>query len=237
MAEPSNAKPTQKEYYDAVARLETAREVAIDERKAAEVSGDVRAGERSLEKLRLAVAEFRGMRSKLSATDLFVIEYGVTVVGPSRVSLVIPADVAPSDLLVRSQEVSQEAFGRPAFRDDILTVWSSSRLATSSEAYSRRLDIDGCVDGTQGKSINQQDAILRKRGLELPNLLELGLAHVSYLFATGEDLFQGKKVRADSLALFVGPSGLCVDSPAMQGDLSRLAASARLSKSLEESDT
>ena len=232
----SETKPIHQQYRDAVARLDAARTEAIEERRAIEAAGDVEAGRGSLEKLHAAVEEFKDLRTRISPTDLFVIEYNVEVVGPTRVSLVVPAHVAPLDVINRSQDVSMEVFGGPAFSSDLVRIWAADRIATHSEPYSRKLEIDGFVQGTLGKSIDQQDAIMKRRGLTCPSLVELGLAHAAYLLATEEDLFQGKKVRADRLALFVMTGGVHYDSLGIYSDTTFIASAARLSKSLEESE-
>lgn len=234
MSGPINDKPIYKEYREAVARLDAARSEALEERKGVEATGDANAGAQSLEKLRVAVDAFKEFRSKLSPADLFVIEYNVEVLASNRVSLVIPANVSPFDVANRAQDVCVEAFGAQAFSDELLEVLAAEAMGRLTESYSRKIDIDGYVQGTAGRSIEQQDAILQRRGLTPPNLLELGLAHAAYTLATGEDLFQGKKVRADWLALFVTPSGLRFDTPGMYSDKPRFASSARFSKSLEE---
>lgn len=236
MSGPSNEKAIFKDYREAVARLGAARSEALEERKSIEVPGDEIAGAQSLEKLRVAVDEFKELRSKVSPADLFVIEYNVEVITPTRVSLVIPANVSPMDVVLRIDDVSVEVSCIPAFSPFLMKLWGDDTMKHFSAPHPRKLDVDGFVAGTLGKDLDQQEAILRRRGLRSPSLIELGLAHAAYRFATGEDLFQGKQCMTDGgRTLFVGGGDGHVGTiPIFGSSGAGLVSAARFSDSLDE---
>lgn len=99
-----------------------------------------------------------------------------------------------------------------------LTEWDTDPKFTDTCSTPERIQIDGHVDGGDGKIRAKQAAFLKRKKLPLASLQDLAAAFVANYIATGEPLFgwydkpshTSFLVRAAGGALYFNSSGLSV---------------------------
>ena len=183
-------KPSISDYRAAVDKLEAAREAACSERGRVEVAGDVDAGAKNLDGLKLAINEFKAIRSKLSPQDLFVVEFNIEAVKPGSVSLVLPKGVSWMEYFERAQEVSRSAYERDAVYQGQLDTWrkKGDEESLRKNASSIRVQVQLCVEGTEGMPWQEQEAALQGRGLERPPGIHVMAGIIAFTMATGNQV-------------------------------------------------
>ena len=184
----------------------------------------------ALAELRASSAEFQKLRSTLTPTDLFIAKYNIQVHGAHEVSFVLPQGVSRYEMLCEAQGLVIE---QHLIYPGQLKDWSNDERFKASTTVPERIQIDGHVDGGDGKTRNQQEAFLEAKELPLATLEDLAAAFVAHYVATGTDLFEGKWVRAAGGALYFGSYGLNVSDIDDDGSSRDVAVSARVPRNLK----
>ena len=166
-----------------------------EEFREAEARGDDLAALRCVEELELSLGGFKALRSSLTPTERFIAEFNVETTGNwskphgRQVSLNLPSGVSRRDLLHRAQEVTRSTFCLDSVWTEQMLEWNEDpRFLATSEA-STRIELIGHVEGTAGKSIDEQRQVLQLEGLRLPRYEDLVVAHVAFFVATRETIF------------------------------------------------
>jgi hypothetical protein len=223
MSGPLESKPSISDYRAAVDRLEAAREAAHLERARVELTGDVAAGEKNIDGLKIALDEFKGIRSRLSPQDLFVVEFNVEIAKPCGVSLVRPAGMSWLEYFERAQDISRTVYRRESVYQGLIDIWRDKNFeeCLRKSPTSLRVEMELCLEGSVGLQCGEQDVALQRRGLELPPGIHVMAGLVAFTIATGEHVTgdpQGPFVRVvDGYVMSAGPLGVYL-SPALDGD-------------------
>jgi hypothetical protein len=188
-------------------------------------NGNNQAAHDALVELKASGVELEKLRATLTPTDLFIAKYNIEVHGAHEVSFVLPERVSRYEMLCEAQGVVTE---RDLVWPTQLKQWASDQKFTVPTLAPERIQIDGHVDGGDGKTRARQEAFLTRKKLPLANLEDLAAAFVAHYVATGEDLFEDKAVRAAGGALYFFGRGLCVDGIVDRSGYSGVAVSARV---------
>ena len=223
MSGPVELKPSISDYRAAVERLDAAREAAHIERGRVELTGDVAAGEKNLADLKMALDEFKGIRSRLSLQDLFAVEFNVELVKPRSVSLVLPAGMSWVEYFERAQDISRSVYNREAVYQGLLDTWKQKGHEESlcKNSASVLVQVELCLEGSDVMQLGEQDVALQRRGLELPPGIHVMAGLIAFTIVTGEQVTgdpQGPFVRVlDGYVMSAGPLGVYL-TPALDGD-------------------
>ena len=196
------------DYRAAVERLDGARSEAVKRHQEAQSWADIEAGEDNIERLKLALDEFKKLRSGLTPRDLFIVEYKVTVMFDCEVSLVLPQGTSRMKLLQRAEEAAQQVYERSAVSPFWLSKWEQHEEFNARTLHAVPIAIHGRVEGTAFMERAAQTKHLASKGMEMPSLEDLAVAHAAYFLVVGEDLFRGAWIRARGGALYDATSGL-----------------------------
>ena len=118
-----------------------------------------------------------------------------------------------------------------------LKEWGNNARFTASCESPERIQIDGHVEGGDGKTRKQQEQLLTTKGLEQAQLEDLAAAFVANYVATGEDLFEGQWVRAVGGALTFSGHGLHVFGIDDDDSISNVAVASRVRPELKKLDS
>jgi hypothetical protein len=157
----------------------------------------------ALAELRASSAEFQGLRSTLSPTDLFIAKYNIQVHGSHEVLFVLPTGVSRYEMLLEAQEVVRE---RTLVWSDDLKKWEKNPKFTDTCTTPERIQIDGHVEGGDEKTRAEQEAFLKRKKLPLASLEDLAAAFVAHYVAAGETLF-GWYSKSNSWSFVVRAAG------------------------------
>jgi hypothetical protein len=198
------------EYRDAATKLHESLSAAEQRMDAAIENGDKAAAQAALDEATASGEAFKALRSTLSRTDLFVAKYNIQVHGPHEVSFVLPRGVSRYDMILEAHVLVAERDGRDlVYPNDLKRVVEKPPFTTSCD-QPERIQIDGNVEGGDGKTRKQQERFLTTKGLEQAQLEDLAAAFVAHWVATGQDLLENKFVRAVGGALRFVSVGLVV---------------------------
>jgi hypothetical protein len=204
------------EYRDAAEKLHALRREVERQLDLAVESGDKQAARDALEDLYASGAAFKELRNTLSPTDLFIAKYNIQVHGPHEVSFVLPQGVSRYEMLLEAHELVAERDERDLVWPIQLNKLEKDKTFQATTTTPERIQIDGHVEGGDGKTRAKQEAFLKSKGLPQANLEDLAAAFVAFYVATGKSLFEGQWVRAADGALYFDSLGLSVkfiDSP------------------------
>jgi hypothetical protein len=219
-------------YRDSAVKLHELRREVERQLDSAVESGDKQAARDALEDLKASGAAFKELRTTLTPTDLFIAKYNIQVHGPHEVSFVLPKGVSRYEMLCEAQGlVAERENGRDLVWPTQLKRWKDDKTFQATTTTPERIQIDGHVEGGDGKTRAKQEAFLNKKGLPQANLEDLAAAFVALYVATGKDLFEGQWVRAAGGALNFNCDGLYVDVIDDAYSLSNVAVSSRVPRS------
>jgi hypothetical protein len=179
----------------------------------------------ALAELKASGTELQKLRATLSPTELFIAKYNIQVHGPHEVSFVLPQEVSRYEMLSEAQGLVNE---RDLVWPIQLTIWQTDPKFTNTCSTPERIQIDGHVEGGDGKTRDKQEAFLKRKGLPLVSLEDLAAAFVAFYVAAGTSLFEGKWVRAAGGAFSFNTGGLVVGAVDDGSSFRNLAVSARV---------
>jgi hypothetical protein len=204
MAELSSNHVSIAEYHGALSDLKAAKILACDRHRVAQELGDIETGAQNLRELQLVFNRCKEIRQRLSPRDRLVSDYSIEPRGEHIVAVTLPAHTSAIQFLRMGDEFVRNHYGYEAvWLESGYASWAqdSSLLVTSNE--DRRIIADACVDGTSNLIRDDQDAILKAKGLLPISIADLAVAHMAYQIALGADLFVGKVIRtADGGMIF-----------------------------------
>jgi hypothetical protein len=225
------------QYREAALKHREVLRTAEQRMDAAIESGDKTEAEKALAEATASGEAFRELRSKLKPTDLFVAKYNIQVHGPHEVSFVLPRGVSRHEMLREAHELIVERDQRDLVYPDHLNRRMGDARFTASCDQPERIQIDGTVEGGDGKTRKQQERFLTTKGLEQAQLEDLAAAFVANYVATGEDLFEGQWVRAVGGGLFFNSFGLHVSDVVDVSRDSSVAVASRVRPELKKLDS
>ncbi len=213
-------------YRDSATKLQELRQSVGQRFDSAVESGDKQAAQSALAKLKASGAAFKELRATLTPTDLFIAKYNIQVHGPHEVSFVLPTGTSRYEMLCEAQGLVTARDHRNLVYPNQLKEWEQATTFKATSTTPERIQIDGHVEGGDGKTRTQQEAFLESKKLPQANIEDLAAAFVGYWVATGDPLFGwfGKSreftyvVRAAGCALNFDSSGLYVRD--IDGDVS-----------------
>jgi hypothetical protein len=91
---------------------------------------------------------------------------------------------------------------------DDLKTWKDDKTFQASCIKPERIQIDGHVEGGDGKPRAKQETFLKSKGLPQANLEDLAAGFVAFYVATGKDMFEDYVVRAAGGSLSFDSYGL-----------------------------
>lgn len=211
MPGPTDTKPTVSEYKAAIKALDVAREVATEKYSTAQASGDIAAGNESLEILKGALEAFKDIRSKLTATDLVVAEFNIEAKSAFNVSLVLPAGVSRLDFLTRVSEAVLSNSETPLVAQYLMTKWRADGAFTKSCKESTRVEIECFAGDIVGQSFDEQRSFLEERGYEMGSIVDVAIGHVGHVLVAGRSMFGGYwNLRCSDGVLQLDGHGRCI---------------------------
>ena len=223
------------EYRDSAVKLHALRQRVEQQFDSAVESGDKQAARDALAELKASGAAFQELRTTLSPTDLFIAKYNIQVHGPHEVSFVLPKGVSRYEMLCEAQGLVAGRDSRPLVWPAQLTKWKDDKTFKATSTTPERIQIDGHVEGADGKTRAKQEEFLKSKGLPQANLEDLAAAFVAHWVATGEPLFGRYRqnewsfvVRAAGGALYFNGSGLHVVGIDDGNSLSLMAVASRV---------
>lgn len=191
--------PTSAEYDGALARLRQVREDASAGVKAAQERGDIGAGSEWVSKLQKEFDEFRAFREGIPREVLLSINgdrilKSFSIDKDNFVNLVIPADISDEDAMHALNVRFRQAFPREG-RDGI-DIHNISKFIESGNGSDRRyhgprnIKLIGVVPGTEGRSRDKQEEVLKEKGLTFAHPIEQALAAAAYSILHAKNLFE-----------------------------------------------
>jgi hypothetical protein len=112
----------------------------------------------------------------------------VEVINDHTVLFVIPKGVSRIEILEEVQGLITHPNGRPFIYPDDLAEWKEQDRFSRKQSTSKRLCIDGHVEGGDKKTREQQEAFLGKE-FTVAHFEDLAVAFSLHWVATGEPLF------------------------------------------------
>jgi len=191
--------PTSVEYDGAIARLRQVREDASAGVKAAQEKGDVGAGSEWISKLQKEFDEFRAFREGIPQEVLLSIYAdrilkSFSVDKDNFVHLVIPADIRDEDAMHALNARFRQAFpreGRGAIDSHFISKIIESENGSGHRSRGpRSIKLIGVVPGTEGRSRDQQEAVLKEKGFTFAHPIDQALVAAAYLILRAKNLFE-----------------------------------------------
>jgi hypothetical protein len=136
---------------------------------------------RQMEELTLRTKELEELSQTLTPKELFLVKYGVLVLGKHTVSFVIPQGTSRIEILEEAEELA-------ATRPLINPKWSLNEGYTVNVSSLERFCICGNVEQLKNKGRIAQEKILEENGLEMPATKDLAVAFAVFQVATGKML-------------------------------------------------
>jgi len=177
------------EYRKTAMELRALRQKVEQQLDTAIESGNKHAARGALAELKASGETFKELRNILSPTDLFIAKYNIQVHGPHEVSFVPPKGVSRYEMLCGAQALVEVRENRVLVWPTQLKKWKDDKTFQASCIKPERIQIDGHVEGGDGKTRVDQEAFLKGKALPQANLEDLAAAFVAYRVATGEPLF------------------------------------------------
>jgi hypothetical protein len=215
-------------YRDSAVKLHALRQRVEQQFDSAVTDGNKQAARDALDQLKASGVAFKELRNTLSPTDLFIAKYNIQVHGPHEVSFVLPKGVSRYEMLCEAQELVAERDNRNLVLPTRLKEWERDKTFKATTTIPERIQIDGHVEGGDGKTRAEQEAFLKSKGLPQANLEDLAAAFVAFYVATGKNLFEGKRVRAAGGVLNFHSDGLLVSDIVDDDSFSFVAVSSRV---------
>ncbi len=136
--------------------------------------------------------------------------FQIRLLGEEKVSLTLPQGISRAEFLKMVQPVAKEVYGGNAVYPPFLAKWVSDEEFTARPSNDVVISIDGNVEGSTNKTRREQEAFLKAKGLQMqmPTLPDLVVAHAAYFLAEGDNLFDGRMVRARVGKLYFDSRGL-----------------------------
>jgi len=159
------------------------------------------------DQLEAAIKGFEDLRGRLSPRDRFITTYNVSEVGKHGVSLVIPGDKPPIQVLSEAKQVARHHQGLHAINQEMFKEWILGGAHTECFGVSRKIAIDPGIAEPR-RDLAGTAAHFASANLELPTQQDLALCHVAFSVLRGRDLFQGEPVRYAGGVLVRYSSGL-----------------------------
>lgn len=195
-------------YRAAAERLGEARESAIKRRMEAENIGDVVAGQQALDELRIALNEFKEIRKTLDSRELFLVRFNIEEVSYGRISLVLPKGISRIEFLDEAQSIVGEYYDKSSIVSNQLQKWRTEDRFKEVVPEPLRLEIQGIVQGTTYKGVDDQRRHLAKEGFALPTKRDLVVAHAAHFVATGRSMLSDLAIRTSDGCVRCYPYGL-----------------------------
>ena len=222
MPDPITKKLTIAEYKEAQTKLSELMTKAVTGFAAAQQVGDLFAAKAWSETLVVPIASLKEQFLQLSPRDQFVSKYSVEKINDHKVRFVLPKGVSRIDLLNEAQGIARGLYGQDAVGPSQLKDWQKEDDFRSKTTSTTKLAIDGRVKELDAKTRKEQESVI---GAMAP-LADLAVAHTAFFILTGEDLFQGRPVRACGGALDFDGNWLGVNRYYFDDDGSRRDVSA-----------
>ena len=157
--------------------------------KECQETGDLAKAKNILEAATLRIKEYENFRESLSKEELLLAKYGVEVINEHTILFVIPKGTSRISILEEAHKLVLERDGRHLIHPHQLPAWQKDDRFKQEQETSKRLCIDGHVQGGDGKTRTQQEAFLGKE-FRMPEIEDLAVAFSLHWVATGEPLFE-----------------------------------------------
>jgi hypothetical protein len=216
-----------------LAKLQSASEQALTE---AMREGDLDKASGVLEKASLAVREYEDFRKDFTPKEILLAKYGVEVINDHTVMFVVPKGVSRIEILEEVQGLIKHPNGGDFIYKPHLERWRKDQAFSLPQGESKRLCIDGHVQGGDGKTRKEQEAFLGEE-FTMASFEDLAVAFCLHWVATGEPLFgwydrqegYSYEIRAVGDALFFDVFGLRANSIIVDRDYDTIGVSACVS--------
>ena len=159
-----------------------------DRLKECQQSGDLQGARELLAEASLRTKPFIDLQRELGPRGILLAKYGVEVINDHTVLFVIPKGVSRIEILEEVQGLITHPKGRPFIYPDDLAEWKEQDRFSRKQSTSKRLCIDGHVEGGDKKTREQQEAFLGKE-FTAAHFEDLAVAFSLHWVATGEPLF------------------------------------------------
>ena len=156
--------------------------------KECQETGDLATAKEILKEATLKTQPFIELQRELGATGVFLAKYGVEVINDHTILFVIPKGATRISILEEAHALIQEREGRDLILPEHLSEWHEDERFTKQQESSKRLCIDGHVEGGDKKTREQQEAFLGKE-FTAAHFEDLAVAFSLHWVATGEPLF------------------------------------------------
>ena len=144
-------------------------------------------------------------------------QFDIEILGPGQVRLDL-GEFSRFEFLQLVHDVASKLHGRPYITPERLAGWSYDGV------FDKRGGVI-CVNGRLEDLLGESRAVQEAAGLDNVNISDLAVAHAAYFLLTGDDMFNGKTVRAqDGVALGFYNTGL--DIVAFDGGMHPSSAAA-----------
>jgi hypothetical protein len=220
------------EYREAATKLHEALLTVEQRLDSAFENGIDQAVHDALAELNASGVALEKLRATLTPTDLFIAKYNIQVQGAHEVSFVLPEGISRYEMLSEAQGLVWE---RDLIMPSQLKGWENDSKFTAPCGTPERIQIDGHVEGGDGKGRPEQEAFLTGKGLTPVLLEDLAAAFAAHYIATGDPLFEWFEdydctplVRAADGALIFAASGLIVFDFSDSNSNNNVAVAARV---------
>ena len=159
-----------------------------DRFKECQETGDLATAKEILKEATLKTQPFIELQRELGATGVFLAKYGVEVINDHTILFVIPKGATRISILEEAHALIQEREGRDLIDKDFIPMWQTDERFTKQQESSKRLCIDGHVEGGDAKTREQQESFLGD-AFTMPQFEDLAVAFSLHWVATGEPLF------------------------------------------------
>ena len=151
-------------------------------------TGELAGARELLAEASLRTKLFIDLQRELGPRGILLAKYGVEVINDHTVLFVIPKGVSRIEILEEVQGLIKHPNGRPFIYPDDLAEWKEQDRFSRKQSTSKRLCIDGHVEGGDKKTREQQEAFLGKE-FTVAHFEDLAVAFSLHWVATGEPLF------------------------------------------------
>ena len=165
------------------------QQTAQAEIQVATQEGDLDKARGVLEAATLRIKEYENFRKSLSEEELLLAKYGVEVINEHTILFVIPKGTSRISILEEANKLVLERDGRDLITPHQLPAWQKDKRFTKEQETSKRLCIDGHVQGVDGKTSEEHEAFLGD-DFTMPQFEDLAVAFSLHWVATGEPLFE-----------------------------------------------
>lgn len=156
--------------------------------KECQETGELATAKEILKEATLKTQPFIELQRELGATGVFLAKYGVEVINDHTILFVIPKGATRISILEEAHALIKEREGRDLIDKDFIPMWQTDERFTKQQESSKRLCIDGHVEGGDKKTREQQEAFLGKE-FTAAHFEDLAVAFSLHWVATGEPLF------------------------------------------------